>query len=53
MMYLKQSYPVIIAGHPDAPDGIVDDWNTCDHRQALLVHHKEYGSCCNAVMKAL
>lgn len=52
MMDLKKSHPVIIAGHHDAPDGIVDDWNTLSHTR-LLVHHKEYGSCCNAVMKAL
>jgi hypothetical protein len=52
MMHLRQSNPVIIAGHPDAPDGIVDDWSILS-RTRLLVHHKEYGSCCNAVMKAL
>jgi hypothetical protein len=49
---LKKTIPVIIAGHPDAPDGIVHDWDILSQTR-LLVHHKEYGSCCNAVMKAL
>jgi len=49
---LKKSKPVIIAGHPEAPDGIVQDWDVLS-KTRLLVHHKEYGSCCNSVMKAL
>lgn len=50
---LKNSgYPVIIAGSENAPDGIVNDWNMLS-QSTLLVHHKEYGTNCNAVMKAL
>lgn len=49
---LKEKYPVIIAGDEFAPDGIVNDWNAL-YQTTLLVHHKEYGSCCNSVMKAL
>lgn len=52
LMFLRETYPVIVAGHPDAPNGIVDDWDILSQTR-LLVHHKEYGSCCNAVMKAL
>jgi hypothetical protein len=52
LLTLREFYPVIIAGHSDAPDGIVNDWDILESTR-LLVHHKEYGSCCNAVMKAL
>jgi hypothetical protein len=52
LINLKKTKPVIIAGHPDAPDGIVNDWDILA-KTRLLVHHKEYGSCCNSVMKAL
>jgi hypothetical protein len=44
--------PVIIAGREDAPDGVVNDWDTLTNT-SLLVHHKDYGTNCNAVMKAL
>lgn len=52
LLKLKNTYPVIIAGDHAAPDGIVNDWETLKHT-ALLVHNKDYGSCCNSVMKAL
>lgn len=52
LMSLKETHPIVVAGHPDAPNGIVDDWSILSQTR-LLVHHKEYGSCCNAVMKAL
>jgi hypothetical protein len=52
LVQLKNKLPVIIAGSHAAPDGIVDDWNALTHT-ALLVHHKSYGTNCNAVMKAL
>ena len=44
--------PTIIAGHPDAPDKIVNDWEYLQ-QSTLAVHDKPMGSCCNAVMKAL
>lgn len=54
LMALKnqETLPVVIAGSSDAPDGIVNDWKTLQDTR-LLVHHKEYGTNCNAVMKAL
>jgi hypothetical protein len=53
LLYLKANeWPVVIAGAADAPDGVVNDWHTLQHT-SLLVHHKEYGTNCNAVMKAL
>lgn len=47
-----KNLPVIIAGSNEAPDGIVNDWKTLRDTR-LLVHHKDYGTNCNAVMKAL
>ena len=52
LLNLKQTYPVIIAGSTDAPDGIVNDWETLQNT-ALLVHEKSWGTNCNAVCKAL
>jgi hypothetical protein len=52
LMGLKQKYPVIIAGHESAPDGIVNDWEVLAHT-SLLVHEKKYGTNCNSVCKAL
>jgi len=53
LLNLKQNnHPVIIAGAEDAPDGIVNDWETLSNT-SLLVHHKDYGTNCNSVMKAL
>jgi hypothetical protein len=48
----QETLPVIIAGSNDAPAGVVNDWDTLRDTR-LLVHHKEYGTNCNAVMKAL
>lgn len=52
LLRLKNTYPVIVAGDISAPDGIVNDWETLKYT-SLLVHDKQYGSCCNSVMKAL
>ena len=53
LLSLKQSgYPVIIAGDPRAPDGIVWDWNVL-RQTSMLVHYKDYGIACTAVLKAL
>ena len=52
LMYAKHYAPTIIAGSEDAPDGVVNDWKILE-QTSLLVHHKDYGTCCNAVMKAL
>jgi hypothetical protein len=53
LLNLKNNgYPVIIAGSENAPDGVVNDWNMLSY-STLLVHHKDYGTNCNAVMKAL
>jgi hypothetical protein len=52
LMELRKRLPVVIAGHEDAPDGIVRDWEILS-RTALLVHEKNWGTNCNAVCKAL
>ena len=52
LMNLRSELPVIIAGDENAPDKFVNDWDILSNT-SLLVHHKEYGSCCNSVMKAL
>lgn len=52
LMNLKQKYPVIIAGHDSAPDGIINDWDILAYT-SLLVHEKKYGTNCNSVCKAL
>jgi hypothetical protein len=52
LLQLRQTQPVIIAGADDAPDGVVSDWQTLSET-SLLVHYKDYGTNCNAVMKAL
>jgi hypothetical protein len=49
---LSKNYPVIIAGHPNAPHGIVNDWEILKST-SLLVHEKKYGTNCNSVCKAL
>lgn len=43
---------VIIAGDANAPDGIVNDWETLKET-SLLVHYKSYGIVCTAILKAL
>jgi hypothetical protein len=52
LIALSQKYPVIIAGHPSAPNGIVNDWEVLSYT-SLLVHEKKYGTNCNSVCKAL
>lgn len=52
LINLSQKYPVIIAGHPNAPHGIVNDWEVLSST-SLLVHEKKYGTNCNSVCKAL
>lgn len=45
-------YPIIIAGAKEAPDGVVNDLKTIENSR-FLVHDKDYGISCNAVLKAL
>lgn len=52
LINLSQKYPVIIAGHSNAPHGIINDWEVLSHT-SLLVHEKKYGTNCNSVCKAL
>lgn len=52
LISLRSELPVIIAGADNAPDGVVNDWETLS-QTSLLVHYKDYGTNCNAVMKAL
>jgi len=52
LISLQNKLPVIIAGSEDAPNGVVNDWDILQET-SLFVHHKEYVSCCNSVMKAL
>jgi hypothetical protein len=52
LLSLKKTYNVIVAGSSDAPDGIVNDWETLS-QTALLCHEKNWGTNCNSVCKAL
>ncbi len=48
----KQGYPVIVAGANEAPDGVVSDLDLLQNTR-FLVHDKDYGISCGAVLKAL
>lgn len=48
----KQGYPVIVAGATEAPDGVVGDLDLLQNTR-FLVHDKDYGISCGAVLKAL
>jgi hypothetical protein len=52
LLQLKTTNDVIIAGSDTAPDGIVFDWEILS-QTSMLVHHKNYGVVCTAVLKAL
>jgi len=53
LMSLKtKGLDVIVAGTEDSPDGIVNDWDALS-MTSLLVHHKNYGISCTAILKAL
>jgi hypothetical protein len=52
LLDLKKTNDVIIAGSNTAPDGIVFDWEVLSET-SMLVHHKNYGVVCTAVLKAL
>jgi hypothetical protein len=53
LIKLKQEgYPVIVAGAREAPDGIVHDLSLLEHSR-FIVHDKDYGISCGAVLKAL
>jgi hypothetical protein len=45
-------YPIIIAGAKESPDGVVPDLETLKNSR-FLVHDKNYGISCNAILKAL
>jgi hypothetical protein len=45
-------YPVIIAGAKEAPDGVVNDLLLLEQTR-FLVHDKNYGISCGAILKAL
>lgn len=47
-----QGYPVIVAGAKEAPDGVVGDLDLLQNTR-FLVHDKDYGISCGAVLKAL
>jgi hypothetical protein len=52
IMLKMAGYPVIIAGAKEAPDGVVKDLSLLEETR-FLVHDKEYGISCGAVLKAL
>ena len=47
-----QGYPVVVAGAKEAPDGVVGDLDLLENTR-FLVHDKDYGISCGAVLKAL
>lgn len=53
LINLKQKgYPVMVAGAMEAPDGVVHDLRLLEQTR-FLVHDKNYGISCGAVLKAL
>ena len=47
-----QGYLVVVAGAKEAPDGVVGDLDLLENTR-FLVHDKDYGISCGAVLKAL
>jgi hypothetical protein len=48
----SKGIPVLIAGSPNQPDGIVMDWDVLPNT-SMLTHYKDYGISCTCMLKAL